>query len=531
MVALAAFTAWPCLTAVAQEYYIPLSREFQLRYEPWLYSLESQMHTPVRPFLSSEVRKFAPVDSLDSSIVRDSPFARSWAGRKLHKEHLLQAEGDDFTISLNPALELRAVNDKDKDFIYTNTRGLRVSGTLGKRFSFASSFYESQARFPSYIDSMVLVTGVVPGGARRKNFKESYDYNIASGTISYSLKKHFNFQLGHDKVFIGDGYRSLLLSDNAFNYPFLKITTTFWKIKYVNLYAVMQDMKIPVRDFEHFHRKHASFHFLNLRIGKRASFGIMEAIVWKSDTARDRGFDINYLNPFVFLRPVEFSLGSPDNALLGFNFSYKVTNSLTGYAQVLLDEFKISEVRAGNGWWGNKQALQLGVKYFNVGGIRNLHLNTEFNFVRPYTYQHVSSLTSYAHYNQSITHPLGANFWESISIVNYRYKHYGVEAKLQLAVVGYDLADSAGQAVNYGQNVFDSYETRALEFGNEVGQGLRTNLTRGEITFSYLLNPKYQFMAEAGMAARISKNDLGTHNTLYFFVGLRTALTNRYYDF
>jgi len=92
----------------------------------------------------------------------------------------------------------------------------------------------------------------------------------------------------------------------------------------VNLYAVFQDMNIPVKDFEHFHRKHGSFHFLNLRIGKRAQVGIMEAIIWKSDTARDRGFDINYLNPFVFLRPVEFSLGSPDNALLGLNFSYKV---------------------------------------------------------------------------------------------------------------------------------------------------------------------------------------------------------------
>jgi hypothetical protein len=527
---------WPLLLLAgapspAQEHYLPLGRECTQRYAPWLYRLESEMHTAVQPYLSSDVRRWAPVDSLDSLPVRDNRFTRSWTGRKLLSEHLLQVDHPDYTLYLDPAFEFSLVNDRDKDLLYVNTRGVRAGGTLGERFSFQSSFYESQARFPTYIDSMVRATRVVPGGARIKRFNESFDYNIASGTISYSLKRHFNFQLGHDKVFIGDGYRSLLLSDNAFNFPFLKITTTFWRIRYVNLYTVFQDMQVPVKDFEHFHRKHGSFHFLDLRIGRRASVGILEAIIWKSDTARDRGFDINYLNPFVFLRPVEFSLGSPDNALLGFNFKYKITGRLTAFAQLLLDEFKIDEVRAGNGWWANKQAVQFGLKYFDAGGIRNLYVHTECNYVRPYTYQHVSSLTAYAHYNQPITHPLGANFWESVSIVRYQFRRFGLRAQFQYAKVGYDPADSAGQPVNYGQNVFQSYETRALEYGNEVGQGLETTLVRPEATVSYLINPRYQLQAEAGAVARISKNALGREETLYLFIGLRTALTNRYFDF
>lgn len=52
---------------------------------------------------------------------------------------------------------------------------------------------------------------------------------MATGTISYALKKHFTFQTGHDRNFIGDGYRSLILSDNATPYPFLKIVTDFGK--------------------------------------------------------------------------------------------------------------------------------------------------------------------------------------------------------------------------------------------------------------------------------------------------------------
>ncbi len=515
----------------AQEHYLPLGNEVNLRYAPWLYSLESDMHTAVRPYLSSEVKRNAPMDSIDAMPVKDCAFTRSWAGRKLLSEHLLQVTGDDFTLHLDPAFEFDLMRDKDEGTLYINTRGVHVAGTLGERFSFSSSFYESQARFPGYLDSMVRSTYVVPGGARIKQFGKSFDYNIASGTVSYSLKKHFNFQFGHDKVFLGDGYRSLLLSDNAFNYPFLKITTTFWKVKYVNLYTVFQDMQIPRPEFVAFQRKHASFHFLDMRIGRRASIGILEAVIWKSDTMRNRGFDINYLNPFIFLRPVEFSLGSPDNALLGLNASYKITHSLTAYTQVMLDEFKIDQVRAGKGWWANKQAFQVGARYFNAFGVANLYLQTEFNFVRPYTYQHVSSLTAYAHYNQPIAHPLGANFRESVSIVRYSRGRFGFHGQLMLAVVGYDLPDSTGAAVNYGQNVLSSYETRPMDEGNFVGQGLRTRLTMAEGRLTYMVNPAWVFLAEAGIRTRTAVNDTGTDNMILFFFGIRTALTNRYVDF
>jgi hypothetical protein len=46
--------------------------------------------------------------------------------------------------------------------------------------------------------------------------------------------KNFDLQLGYGKNFIGDGYRSLLTTDGP--YPYFKLNTTFWKIKYTNTY-------------------------------------------------------------------------------------------------------------------------------------------------------------------------------------------------------------------------------------------------------------------------------------------------------
>jgi hypothetical protein len=517
----------------AQQYYLPLNRDYNLRYEPYLYNLNSDMHTAVRPFMSNEVAKNCPFDSLNAPLRKDNKFNNTWVGRKLFKEHLLEAKGEDYNIYLDPVFEFQGsmTNDKNDNFRWVNTRGIWVSGNIGERFSFSTSFYESQARFPDYIDSMVRTTHVVPGGARIKNLYGNFDYDIASGTISYSLKKYFNFQFGHDKIFIGDGYRSLLFSDNAFNFPFLKITTTIWKIKYMNLFTVFQDLNYRTSpDDGIFTKKYGSFHFLDFNIGKRASFGLLEAIIWKSDTLTGRGFDINYVNPFIFFRPVEFSIGSPDNALIGFNFKYKISSSTVAYSQILLDEFKIREVRSGRGWWSNKQAVQAGVKTFNILSVKDLHLLTEFNFVRPYTYQHKSSLTTYGHYNESITHPLGANFWESVSIVNYKYKNFTTQLEIAYALIGYDLTDSVN--FNYGQNIFESYiYNRPHDYGNRVGQGLKTKQLYTDFKIGYLLNPKSNLTIEAGATNRIAKNIEGSHTTTFIYFGIRTALTNRYYDF
>ena len=41
-------------------------------------------------------------------------------------------------------------------------------------------------------------------------------------SVSYTPNKVLNIQFGHGKNFIGDGYRSLFLSDVSSPYPFLK---------------------------------------------------------------------------------------------------------------------------------------------------------------------------------------------------------------------------------------------------------------------------------------------------------------------
>lgn len=519
--------------AMAQERYLPLNRNYTLAYEASLYRTDTNAHTAFRPFLSSTVNKYTNLDSVLAPANRSGRFYNRWLGRKLFSEHFLEINNEDYSLYLDPLFEFRGTSSSEnsKELYYINTRGIQAGGSLGRGFSFYTSFYESQGFFPGYMDSLIRATRIVPGGGRIKRFYSSaFDYSIASGYISYSLPKYFNFQFGHDKVFIGDGYRSLLLSDHPFNFPFFKITTSFWKVNYTNLYTVMQDMRIPVPEEESYIKKYASIHYLSVNLTNRLSVGLMEAIIWKSDSVRNRSVDLNYLNPVIFLRPVEFSLNSPDNALMGINLRYTLFRNHVLYGQVMLDEFKISEVKAGKGWWANKQAFQIGYKTFNILNVTGFNFLTEFNYVRPYTYQHKSTLTAYSHNNMALAHPLGANFYEWLAIVNFKYNYWFAEARTSMVKIGYDQKISGNQTINYGQNVLQSYLNHPMEYGNKIGQGITTHQVNTEIRIGYLMNPKTNFIIESGVINRRIKKEDRTNSSNFYYIGIRTALTNRYFD-
>ncbi len=536
-------------SANGQSAFLPLSNQVEQYFSKDINHVGNGLHTSFKPFLRQDAvdamlfitdsipagkRKVSDYGRQYDSLTRmplntDHKFYRTLTGRKIFSEHLLKVEEEDYRIYVDPAFEFAAGLDKEYDttFLY-NTRGVWVNGSIGKKFGFNATFYENLSSFPVYLDSAVRKSRVVPGQGRIKKFNEDYyDYAFSTGSINFQLNRHFTFEFGQDKHFIGDGYRSLLLSDNAFHYPYFKIITDFWKIRYVNLFMELRDLtRIDQNDEFPFEKKYSSMHYLDINIGKRASIGIFEAVIWHADSGNARGFDMGYLNPFIFLRPVEFSIGSPDNVLLGINGKFLLNSHNLLYGQVMLDEFLLENVVSGKGWWANKQGIQAGFKSFDVFGLKNLYLQGEMNYVRPFTYQHREPLGSYSHHRAPLAHPLGANFWEAVGILRYNYHRWHLDAKISYAEVGYDSAGS-----NFGQNVFLNYNTRENEFGNKVGQGVKTNIIWLDLNLSFLLNPVYRMNLFANVAVRSFEQPGIKNSTLIIQGGFRTNLFNRYYDF
>ena len=524
------------LNVNAQHSNLLLGNSYSSNFNQLIYAEESDLHTSFKSIIKSDLN--FDVDSiLESQIQSDYS---NWYLRKMFSEHFFLLKGEDYRLFASPIINLTS----GKEFIqekntFTNTRGFVIEGDLGKKISFFSSFAENQSIFPDYLDAQIRKNLVVPGQGYARYFKETgFDYAMSSGYVSYRPNKMFAVQFGHGKHFIGDGYRSLLLSDNTFNYPYLRIQTTFWKVQYTNLYTELQDINyfadngIDNSYFSYdsmgYFKKYMSAHYLSINATKKLNISLFESVIWKMNHAPgSSGFDVNYLNPIVMLRPIEYSVGSPDNILVGINIKYKLPFSSYLYGQLLLDEFTLEQIKSNNGYWANKFAYQLGYKIFNAFSIDNLTLQTEYNLARPYTYSHFNTQQNYAHYNQPLAHPLGANFSEFLLLMNYKWKNFVVDGKIISSKYGSDIK---GDPFSYGSNVYVSYNDRPADFGIDMYQGNLTTVNIKIFNISYIVNPKTNLKINLGVTLRDFKNEDEELQTQFINFGIKSDLFNHYYD-
>lgn len=497
-----------------------------------IYRPGTNIHTSVRSYGMNSIDALTNVDSLLYDGLK-LPEGNLNFWQRIFHDDLLKWEDKDISIKINPLFDFGAGRELDEGkSTWNNTRGIFIEGTLGKNFYFYTDFLENQSAFPNYMDDFVRERKVVPGQGKSKNYgQNNHDYAQATGFISFNPAQWFNIQLGNGKHFVGDGYRSLLLSDNSFSYPYLKFTANFNKVHYHVMWAQHRDLNIdPVLEGNdaRYLEKYSASHYLTINIGERLSVGAFESVVWAAqDTMGQRNFDLSYLNPIIFFRPLEYSLGSPDNMTMGLNAKYIVGNNSAFYGQFVMGEFKFDEVFSGNKWWANKQGFQIGFKSFNMLGINKLDFLTEYNQVRPYTYSHRETISNYGHYNQELAHPLGANFRESVTKIKYRYRRIVFNGEVMVAMYGKDFDDN----ISYGHNIYQNNQKRMGDYEHTIGQGLKTNLTYAEGSVSYLINPRNNFNVAAGVRIRKEQNDLETKNTQQVWFAIRTSIKSIYTDF
>lgn len=493
-------------------------------------------HLSIKPYIAINTNECRMIDSLLTPGCRQSGEGRSWIIRKLYFEHFLNADTGNFHIAADPLLDLQMGADlQGSDLLYRNSRGLQISGHIGSKVAFYTSYLESQGRFASYITDFIRKYEVVPGMNRVKDYKgNSFDYGVASANISYSPWKFLNFQLGYGKNGFGNGYRSLMLSDNAFQYPFLKISTKIGRFEYINLITSFQNLDsdsildAPQIWYQGYQKKGGSFNYLSVHITRWLDFALFEGIVWKSRDHKDKGFNINQWIPIIYVNTIRYSLRDKNNVVLGADLKVRPWKKLHLYGQFVLDDLNLDS-KDTLSYRKTKLGYQAGLKWFNVAGVRNLNLQAEYNEVWPYTYGHTNALQSYTHYNQALAHPLGANFREALFFVDYRYRRLFASLQCLYAISGADEASA-----HWGSDPFVS-DFRAPQStivdGDVVLQGVRLQRNLYSIRVGYLLNPSYQLCIEGECTYRSATFSGTAQKNLFFSLGIKTKLFNQYLDF
>jgi hypothetical protein len=467
---------------------------------------------------------------------------RNWVGRKLFDEHLIVVDHDEedglikrsFLLEISPLFNFQAgkdLGDTSGEKLYVNSRGVLIKGAVGDKFRFESVFLENQAILPSYQGGFATAYAVIPGNGRWKKFKTNgYDYSMASGYISYKACRFFHLQAGHGKFKIGNGYRSMLLSDNSFTYPYLRFTHNWWKgkIQYTNIYAVLMNLNsggvtTPPFTERLFQKKASAFHHLSFNFSKYLNLSLFQSLIWQHpDTKNRQNPGLAYFNPLIFSNLAVYGLQSNYNLMAGIDVSIRPVKNVFIYGQYALDELGASTAIS------NKSAYQAGIKYYDAFTLKNLFVQLEYNSARPFMYTATDVAQSYTHYNQALAHPLGANFTEIVALLAYRYKRIFVQGKINMIEQGLNAGN------NYGQDIFTSDFVPALNEQSQ-NQGILSGTVILDGKLGYLFNPKTNFNISIGGLIRSFTWKASTlanpEPTKYFYISLKTSLYNQYWDF
>ncbi|MBV6483801.1 MAG: hypothetical protein KFKLKKLM_00257 [Flavobacteriales bacterium] len=496
--------------AFAQQQNLPLTREFNLVNNKGFNDFNASTHTAFQPIIQSQIRTTDELNWLSDSekkyfltyVTKADKKPKSfggWLNQSFFHQHFIVVDTGNFYLTIDPMINLEFGEDLEdksakKEKIYTNTRGALVKGNIGSKFSFQTAFYENQAFTPNYISNFVNETGVMPGQGRVKRFKKTgYDFAYSSAYISYSPSKHFNFQLGNDKHFIGDGYRSLLLSDVATNYPYLKATVLFAKdkLQFTKLHADLTNLErrekgsVPEALFK---RKSMSTHYVNWLATKWLNIGLFENTIWQTeDSTGTLPFNFSQLNPI----PVLNGFSKNANSIIGLNTKIKLPFKLVIYNQLVYNG-NTNYIHSG---------FQEGIIFY---GVKNLTVQGEFNTMGTYDpiyYKRNDNYQTNDHYNQPLAHPLGNNFNEVIGIINYKYKRYFTQVKI-------NFADFINASTNED-----------------------AKLTTLQAHLGFLINPKNNLSFLIGATNRTEETTTFSNKTNYVYFSIQTSLRNLYTDF
>jgi hypothetical protein len=449
-----------------------------------------------------------------------------------YKPDLFAYHTNTFSIKFNPVLNLQLAGPVDDNNLkYFNVRGFEFNGSIGNKVGFYSYLGETQWRAPNYITEYTKLYDAVPGYGYYKPFKtDAVDFMDARGYVTFKAAKIIHFTFGQDKLFLGNGIRSLFLSDNSNSQLFLKINTHYKRFDYQNIFTQLH--RQDYINYDHLYpKKFAAMHHLAFNITNYFNVGVFESIVF----ARNNDFfELAYLNPIIFYRSVEQTLGSRDNATMGFDAKLNIAGHFQLYSSFLLDEFSFSLFKANKYAWTNKFAIQLGAKYIDVLGIKNLDMQIEHNRARPFTYTHKDILGNITHYNQPLAHPLGANFKENIFKVFYHPKpNLTISITSLFAYKGLDTSNS----VSFGGNIMVPYTNRIglkntqniadASYKNYIGQGAPINITFFDFVVSYqikhnlYLDFTYMNRAQTSALSQLRSKDA------YVGIGVRVNATRQ----
>jgi hypothetical protein len=457
-------------------------------------------------------------DSIDL-VLQIQNLNRFW-GKLLNSEMNVFVK-ENSVLNISPIFSvMQEYRISEKQFSGSFIAGLSFDGSLGKNLTYRLNFIYGQRAYSQAQTSKIDSIGSLPFIGRFFIGKNgNHHFVLPTGELVYQPAPFLELNIGRGNHFWGDGSRSLFMSDLTAPYPFFQTNIQVWKFKYTWLFGALTD-KNPEFSDNRFRTKLLISHLLSYDVTKWLNISFFESVVANPvDSAGITHFNPGYLNPVIFLRPVEFASGSADNVLLGLGVKIKPARKFHFYGQLVLDELIVSQLIKQKDWWGNKFGFQAGLKTFDLFGIQNLFTRMEYNLVRPYTYSYYNSFGNYGSHSLPLAHPLGANFKEIVFEAHYHYRRFSIFGAWSSALTGIDYNNQS-----FGQDIYKSNRLRPDDYNIHIGQGQKQAINDLSIKLSWILNPKLSLSLFLSGNMKQYPSIFPFKNARYFTFGIESLL-------
>lgn len=441
----------------------------------------------------------------------------------LFQKHLLEFKGDNYYLTISPVFDFtlsKDLADTSNRRFFQNTRGFHIEGDLFKNFSFSTSLYENQSRNPNYQSSYYSQLGelyvnyvdssyqtqnaVIPGAGRTKPFKgDGFDYAYAVGSIIYKPFRVLTLSAGNNPHFIGDGYRSMLLSDNSYSAPYFQANYRLWpKWEFVYLRSKLLNLtrKPASTSVEAYYQpKGYAVNYLSFKATSTLTISLFEGTIYsRGDSVSSHPVNALYYNPVPLVS--SFLLKNTEaTSLLGLNIGYTPLNNWRLYGQ-----FAYNHSTSG-------VAGQIGTRFSGPFKISNLFIQLEANYASNDAYSSSIARLNYSQYNLPLAHTKGQGFVEGVFRINYEWKRMYVDLK----TIYYSLSN---------------YSSRSLLPINQSMITSNSSVLHNQLEVGYRFNRKMNFTAFASWIIRQDSSP-ASQLTNFLSVGIKTGLTNHYTDF
>jgi len=396
---------------------------------------------------------------------------------------------------------------EDEPYLFQNSRGFYVKGSLLKNFSFCSALVENQARFSVYetnyisnhgeFYSSLQQNGVVPGGGRTKPFKDGgFDYAYAIGSFLYQPIENLEIRAGNAQRFIGSGYRSLLLSDHSYQAPSLEVKLLFnekWSygVRRTRLFNLIR--KPIYSTVEGYYQPKANaLHFIEYQVNNKILIGLYEQSIWSMGDTLTKNPNGLFYAPIPLL-----GLTQPTNYnVYGINASEVLGQNIRMYQQFVISGFELQ-----------KMGFQLGIRVYDL--IPNSMIQFEYNKVGNELYSSENPRMSFTHYNLPLAHPKGQGFHEFLLRANLSWKRfYGESKTIVYWLKNFNERDLL--PVNVSSTVFNDF------------------MIHQQVELGYRINQKINFcLFVRGVYRKFNVEE----NQMLLHFGLSTNLFNSYNDY